>query len=101
MFGTGVAMTRRPSTTAFSTCAGCVAIFVPSFLMLRISGSSDLSFSVWTTFWTRQAGVVPFSVLSGEAVKNHIVVSSTMNPASAVNAMRNPRRAPRFVPSSR
>ena len=48
-----------------------------------------------------QVGTRPFNVLSGDAVVSQRHDSSTMNPDSPAAATRKPRRAPRFVASSR
>ena len=51
------------------------------------------------TSCTFHCGMRPLMVLRGDAVVHHSSESSTMNPARPVKAMRNPRRAPRLVPS--
>ena len=48
-----------------------------------------------------QAGMRPFSVLTGDGLVSQSSESSTMKPERPAAATRNPRRAPRFVASSR
>ena len=54
-----------------------------------------------TTCCTFHCGIRPLSVLSGDAVVIQSRREDHQEPMRPVNATRNPRRAPRLVPSSR
>ena len=96
--GVDTLVTSAASTAAFTLDASVASAMNRFCLMSCTSEVFDFCGDA-TTSCTFHCGIRPFSVLRGDAVVIHSRLRSIMKPASPVNAMRKPRRAPRLVPN--
>ena len=98
MVGVDTLVTSAASTAAFTLAASVASATFDFCLIPCTSVVFDFSGEA-TTSCTFHCGMRPLIVLRGDAVVHQRRLRMTMNPVRPVNAIRNPRRAPRLVPS--